>query len=554
MKNIAKKIKKEKIFLIVAFILIIIRVLLTTNLPIYAIGGSVCDDQLMIKLQSELLKFNWLGDFNSVTLVKGMFFPLYLAINLFLGIKYIDSITLFYVLSSLLFVWIIKDMFKSKWVKYVIFILLLFNPIMFAQNITRVYRNSISPAQVLLIFSGMVYIYYNRNNKKNLWLSSILTGIALGTFYNTREDSIWILPMVLVFTLIMIIEHIIKNKKKFKIKRIINFLLPFIILFFTNTSVSTINYLKYGVYSRIDEADGSFAKAIKAIYSVPNEKEIDYVSVSHKKLEKLYEISPSLNSIKVQLDDSINALKVSDRNPDDNEIEDGWFWWALRFGAEGAGKYKTAKEADEFYKNIAKEIIEAQNSKIIGKQNTMPSALMSPWRKNYFSKLVSATFDAIIYTNSYNETEPKLIDSIGDVDSIKLFEVATNSKALYSSNYDTRNAYSKHERKVLNIYINKLNIINIIYKLTGVLCFILGLISYFIITFIALFKNHKLIDMWLIISSILASYLVLCIGVSYSEISSFKSITYMYLSGAYPLIILFWAMSMFTLFDYKRNN
>ena len=46
-------------------------------------------------------------------------------------------------------------------------------------------------------------------------------------------------------------------------------------------------------------------------------------------------------------------------------------------------------------------------------------------------------------------------------------------------------------------------------------------------------------EKWLIISSVIASYLVLALGVSYNHISSCDSISTLYLSGAYPLIIIF---------------
>ena len=635
-----KIIKKEKKFLIFAIILIIIRVLLTTNLPIFAIGGSICDDQLMIKLEANLLKFNWLGDFNNLTLVKGMFFPLFLAINAFLGIKYINAITIFYSLAVLIFTFVVKDLFKAKWPKYIIFVLLLFNPIMFSMDITRVYRNSISPAQVLLVFAGMIALFTTRNDKKNKWLWSIFTGLALFTFYNTREDSIWILPMIIVYSLIMIIEHLVTKKKKINIKKLLTFVLPIIILYVGNFTVSSINYMKYGVFTRIDESDGGFASAIKAIYSVPTKDKIDYVTVTKEKLQRLYKVSPTLKSISKELDMIAVSMDNNGRNPSDNEVEDGWFWWSLRFAADANGVYSDAKNADEFFKKIAKEIIDAQNKGLIEKQSIMPSSLMSPWRDEYASKLLPTLIETIKYTISYEGMNPRLQDSTGSYDAIKLFETATNSKAIYHSkyaisgwyiynlsdyqidlydmnieknissincyqyekciididldsydslsslifiihvgdekieelpllhelssnsnesreyyfdNYSLNNSY-RYQNQVLKVYTDRLSFIYNIYQITGYLLAILGIISYLIITFIALFKNHKLIDIWLIISSILASYLVFAIGISYNEISAFRSITYMYLSGAYPLVIAFITLSLFTLIDYKRNK
>lgn len=634
--------KKKYKFLLFAIILIIIKQILVNKLPIFAIGNSVCDDQLMINLETSLLQLEWLGQYNSLTLVKGMFFPLFLAINVFLGISYINGVTLLYSIACLIFVYAIKDLFKNKWPLYIIFTLLLFNPIMYStEAVIRVYRNSLTPAQVLLIFASIIGIFTNRKkDNKIIWFWSILGGISLAAFWNTREDAIWMLPMVLVYTLIMLIEHFVINKKKFKISKIIVFILPLIILYTINFGISLINYKMYGTYSRVDVSDSSFSKAITTIYSVPNEKDIDYVTVSKEKIERIYEISPSLKSIS----ESLNAIMVSmdnnGRNPSDGEVEDGWFWWSLRFAAEEHGYYESAEKANEFFENVANEITEAQEKGLIEKQSTMPSALMSPWRKGYGKKLFNATLETIRFTNSYDNVSAGALESIGSYSSIGLFEMATNDTTILPSSfynvtgwykYDFNDYFinivnihsnqvvaridckkesickinidannfpdmsvlaldiydidnnnieklflkdnltfdsneirtysinnyllkniSYYKKKVVNNYVDRLNVIGGFYKKTGPIFGIIGLIAYFIISFIALFKNYKMIDTWLIASSILASYLVLCIGVSYSHISAFYSISPMYLSGAYPLIISFTTMSILLIIDYYK--
>jgi len=642
--KVGDKVKKKHKFLIFAFILIIVKQIFVSNLPIYAIGNSTCDDQLMVNLETSILQFDWLGPFNSLTFVKGMFFPLFLGINAFLGISYINGTTLFYSIACFIFILAIKDLFKKKWSIYVMFTLLLFNPIMYSlEVIGRVYRNSMTPGQVLLIFASIFAIFINRkkHNKKSTWLWSILGGLSLAAFWNTREDAIWILPMILVFTLIMLIEHFIINKKKFQIKKLIVFVLPLIILFTCNFGISTINYMKYGVFTRVDVSNSSFADAMKAIYSVPPKDNIDYVSVPKEKLERLYKISPSLNIISKEINSIAISMDYNGRNSSDGEIEDGWFWWALRFAAEANGYYESATKADIFFKNVTNEIIVAQEKGLIEKQATMPSALMSPWKKGYTSKLFNATLEIIKYTNSYTDVKAQVLESVGSYNSIKLFEIATNDKAIIPNiNYNIKGWYkyniynyyinlvniesneiisnvncekekvcsfqfdlTKYEnisnikldiydinnnlienlnlndelttnyndireyqiydysttnpniyqKKVANVYIDRLNIIGELYKKTGPILGILGLISYLIITFVVLFKNHKLMDKWLILSNILASYLVLCIGVAYNEISSCHSISSMYLSGSYSLIIMFTTMSILMLIDYKKT-
>ncbi|MDD3453398.1 MAG: hypothetical protein PHN42_03930 [Bacilli bacterium] len=637
--------KKKYKFLLFAILLIVLKQILINNLPIYAIGNSSCDDQLMIMMEANLLKLNWLGDFNSLTLVKGIFFPFFLAVNAFLGISYINGITLFYSIACLIFVYSIRKIFHKEWPIYLIFLLLLFNPIMFSlETAQRVYRNSLTPGQVLLIMASIFAMFINRKNNKNILWWSIFGGISLATFWNTREDAIWILPFILVFTMIMIVEHIVTNKNKFQLKKIIIFILPLIILQTFNIGISTINYMKYGVFTRVDLSNTNFSEAIEAIYSVPTYDNIEYTSVTKEKLERLYDISPSLNSISEELNAISISMDQNGRIPSDEQIEDGWFWWALRFAAEAKGYYENAIKAENFFGDIVNEIETAQKNGLIEKQSTMPSALMSPWREGYLKKLFNTSLEIIKYTNNYTDVNAIAMESVGSYNSIKFFEIATNDTAIYPAqlsniegwyrynyedyyiianvnnealkrinckkqenceinidfnisqsdetislkifnindslikqinivdditseigdNYSYNINLSKItdpnmlQKEFLNVYVGRLNIIGLLYKKTGIICGIIGLVSYIGVTIIALFKNKKIIDKWLILSSILATYLVLCIGVSYNHISSCHSISSMYLSAAYSLIIIFWSMSIFVLIDYikekKLNN
>ena len=628
-----KTIKKHK-FIIFIIVLVLIKQLLMSHVSIFAIGDSGCDDQLMVKLSSNILNMNWLGGYNHLTHVKGVFFPLFLSFNTALGISYINAVTLFYSISCIIFVYSIKDILKKSWMKYVLFIVLLFNPIMYTSDVVqRVYRNSLTPSQVLLILSSFFYIFINRKSNKNkkLLLMSILGGLTLASFYNTREDAIWIMPFVIVFTLIFVIEHIKINKKKSSIKRLIIFILPIVLLFITNISISLINYKVYGSYVRVDESGTPFAKTIEAMYSVPPKDNIEYVSNTKEKLERLYEVSPTLNSIKDQIEVRSKAFDKADRNPGDGEIEDGWFWWVLRFAAYDKGYYKDIKTADKFYNDITNEIKKAQEEGKIEKQRTMPSPLMSPYREGYTSKLFSTLIDIYKFTNNFEGTGLGTELSVGSTKNIGLFEVLTNDKAIYpylttlygtynnidhnnikityegrvlkeieclndecyiefisneeldykkiyleiegkdsiniydfikeselvdsfykiekdnfNLNYYSNYEVTKNELKVASIYNKKINIISYIYKALGLIIGIISLILYLIFTFITLFRNRKYMEKWLIISSVIASYLVLALGVSYNHISSCDSISTLYLSGAYPLIIIFDSLIIFT--------
>ena len=151
---------KDKQFLLFAIFFLIIKLILMKDVTIYAITTAFADDQLMVHIAEKLLRLNWLGGYNHYTLAKGCFFPFFLAVGKFFHIDFISCVQIFYALSCYLFLRAIRPVICFQWTSYPFYLLMLFNPIMASSEvIQRVYRNSITPAQVLLVFGGQFGFY-----------------------------------------------------------------------------------------------------------------------------------------------------------------------------------------------------------------------------------------------------------------------------------------------------------------------------------------------------------------------------------------------------------
>ena len=151
---------KNKQFLLFAIFFLIIKIILMKDVTIYAITTAFADDQLMVHIAEKLLRLNWLGGYNHYTLAKGCFFPFFLAVGKFFHIDFISCVQIFYALSCYLFLRAIRPVICFQWTIYPFYLLMLFNPIMASSEvIQRVYRNSITPAQVLLVFGGQLGFY-----------------------------------------------------------------------------------------------------------------------------------------------------------------------------------------------------------------------------------------------------------------------------------------------------------------------------------------------------------------------------------------------------------
>lgn len=557
-----KKFWKKNWFIICILIFTIIRLVLTASIPITGFPSQVYDDDLMVKMAESIRSGKWLGEYDSNTLVKGPFFPFLLALINYIGLSYINVMNIIYIMACAYFIYTIKNLFKSKISLLIIYILLIFNPVSYASwTLQRVYRNGITLAQVLFIIGSMYALYERRNQKsiKGLIVFPIIAGLALSSLWLTREDGIWILPFVLMVIIITIVSLIVKNRidniKKIRINKnlvlkLITAVLPIILLIVSLNIVRLVNKNYYGVSVYNEISDGYFGKVIKIMYSVKTDENIEYVTVTRKKLNMLYEQSETLNSIKNELEKSMNAWDGADRKPGDGQVEDGWFWWALKSAVEEKGMYENAEMANEFYKKIYEEIDTAIKEGNLETQISMPSNLMSPWKSEYFIKLPVEMAKTSWYIANFNEVET--VNRISE-DNSRLYEALTNDNAIYSTDVNENpDVMPKYTQK----YVDRLNNIGKIYKMCGVIFTVISLIIYVVFTVNVIRKKYRkeLINMWLLLTGIGCSLLVLIAGVSYNQITACFSRYYMYLSGAYPLLIAFWGIAVCGIIEFLKNN
>lgn len=436
LNKIMEFIKTHKLFVFLVFVTIIKQVIVS-NIPIWVLANELYDDHMMVTMANNILSGSWLGIYNSNTLVKGCFFPLLLVIMRIFGLSYIPTMNLIYSLSCIYFIYTIKDLFKNKKLLGILYLVLLLNPVSYAAwTAQRVYRNGVTISQVLIIIGSMFAIYSNIKEKgiKKALVYSIVGGLALGSFWNTREDGIWILPFVLVVTIVVVVLSIIKYKNELKLclKKIMVGILPMLILMCCMNLIRLINYKVYGVFVYNEINDGYFGKTIQSLYSIKTDENIQYVTVTKEKINIACEASPTLNSIKTQLINSIDAWDVCDRTPNDGQVEDGWFWWTFKAAVESSGHYRTASESNEFYKKVYEELEQAKKENKFETQFTMPAKLMSPWKSEYFTKEICTMGEMLSYminfeTVSVINGEGKYI---GDSSVIRDYEALTNNFAI----------------------------------------------------------------------------------------------------------------------------
>ncbi len=440
-KNLSTR-RKEVFFFLAMVLFGGLKEFLVYNLPIMAVPKGIHDDWIMVHLADALRSGQWLGEYNDLTLTKGMFFPLYLAVLNFLHLSYLTTSALLYTMSCMLFVYALRPLLKKGWVCLVLYLALLWNPVSYSvQAFQRVYRNSISYIQVLLIFGGFFGLWLRRREPVNKQIFWVLTAsVGMVSFFYTREDAIWVEPFLLVFVLIFLGNLFVlwrREHARSAAAKALLVLLPFLCVWGAGQLIAGENYTHYNIRLTNELQKGGFAKMYQSMMAVKPEEEIDGVTMTREKIARMCDECPTLKKLEPYIESSRLTWAGSEENEKDWEVRDGWVFWIFRTAFSEAGYYTDGETVNQVCLQIRDELETAMDEGRLTRQATMPSTYMSPWRKGYLGKLLGALGKAVAYTTTYDEMETMvyLYSEPDENGGIPLFERMTGDKAIwYESN------------------------------------------------------------------------------------------------------------------------
>ena len=452
MKNNIKAFFKKHYFVLIVLLISAIRFYIIAPLPLKAYPKQVYDDALMVKLSKNIIEGHWLGIYDNNTLIKGVGFPVFLAILKFLNIPYLFGMNVLYILACIYFIYVIKDDIKNKSLRILIFIIMLFNPISYAEyTFQRVYRNGTGIFQTIFIFSAIYFIWKNKlKNIKILLPHIFIASINIVFLWHSRDDSMWIIPFLIVsmgLTSICILINYFLNRKDSNaifiktILKILCILMPIWILIFSTTSIKLLNYKKYGVFIE-KETNSNLGKVLNVFYQVKAHEKIYRVDNTREKINRICEVSETLNSIKPQLMDSLSIWSQFDSAPNDGEVENGWFSWALEYAVYNSGKYFSAQESNDFYGKIFSEIEYALNTGKLERENDILVSFLPPFHEEYKKDLLKFYLGYLEYISEFREMESTntISEESDSLDAVRLvdFEFVTSNKVVSRNSSNIR--------------------------------------------------------------------------------------------------------------------
>ncbi len=348
------------------------------------------DDKLFITQAYHLLSGNWLGPYDQFVMIKGPFYPLFIALAWWLNIPLLTAQQLLYWLAALAAVWAVYPVVQKKWLLPLLFAFLLLNP--FSYNypgVGRIFREFVYASLGLLVFACYLGLHVRFNSswkRASIWSAG--AGIALAAFWHTREESIWLVPVLFLLMLPGLL-HLRRDRIAVLLGL---YLLPWLILLAAHFTLKSINASQYGVPAVIELRTDEFESAYGGLLRIKSDKWRQFYPVVQDVREKAYAVSPAFSELKPHLEGGAGQNWKNLAGSDD--IPAAFFIWAFRDAVAAAGHAKNGTDALQFYATIGQEIDQACESGKLECQ-TRVTSLVPSWHQDYNKLLLPTFFDVL---------------------------------------------------------------------------------------------------------------------------------------------------------------
>jgi hypothetical protein len=407
--------------------LVLFKLWLVSAETIFAIGYANYDDALYLKLAASLVRGEWLGPYDKVTLAHGPMYPLFIAGAYRLGLPLFMAQQFLYVLACVLMVLALRPLMKNVGLRFGLFSVLLFNPVTYDCYIyARVLRQDILHSLVLMILASGVALYArHRDPKRRLLPWALVGGISLPAFWLTREEGIWILPCVGLFWTAACVA-IWRDRAPDRKMRFALLLLPPLLWAAGVGAVAAINLRYYGVFTTCELKQADFNAAYGALTRITPAQWRPSVPVSRETRERLYAVSPAFAELRSSLDgpSGENWAGISEMLThlprEQREIGGGWFMWAFREAVEAAGHCHSGAEAKAYYARLAYEVNDLCDRGVV-RAGPRRTGFLPPLRQEYIHPFLSSARSAAWMLMSFDQMSTRTAGSIGNAEDLALY-------------------------------------------------------------------------------------------------------------------------------------
>lgn len=534
--------------------MILLKLWLVSAQPIIAMGWASLDDRLFLNQARGLLDGAWLGSFNELTLAKGCFYPVWVAFIARLGIPMLLSQHLLYLLAVLAVIGAVRPMGYGPWRLLVLGALLWFNPGTYTAQVLRVMREGIYPALTLLVIAGFVGTLLRASvgpwRALRPWL--LLSAVSLAAFWQTREEGMWLLPFLAgVAAFVCARPWWMRAPRGWVLGSLC--VMPLLAIPCSDGLVALINRAHYGIAVTVELKSHDFLAAYGALTRVKPKQIVPHVQVSKETRELIYRASPAFATLK----DQFAAPAATSWGPGPRrqwpdlkagEIGGGWFVWAFRQTVARAGYYANGRKAMGFYRQLASEVDSACRA---GTLDCLPAraSLVPRWAPGDGKAMLRTFARAALFTASFDGMAADPAPSEGDDSTQALYRELTHDRiAPLEDTVRSGVGPDLHShldviapRAALKVWL--LDRALGLYQVVMPILAVLALYS-FIVQIVAAIRRRGISEIWVVQAGLLGALSARLAMLAFIDITSFPAIDPLYLTAAYPVLIVFVCLAL----------
>jgi hypothetical protein len=379
--------------------------------PTYAISEASYDDQLFIRTAHYLAAGQWLGPYDSLTLAKGMFYPLFIALAFWASIPLKIAEHCVYLAACALTARVVRKQSGNDSLSLVLFVLLSFNPVFWNIHLARVIREGLYISLSLFVVVLIVMIAFpaspqESRSSRRLVLLGLGLGLMAVAFWLTREEGMWLLPAAAAVLIIALLDRLLPSwrlasgrqsvpRGSAQVKAVaLPLSLALVIFVAGDWLVAGLNFRHYGIFETNELKSKSFRHAYGALSRIQHDEWHRYIPFPKDARLRAYAVSPAARELANSLEGATGNLwlqgscKLLNTKPCD-EVQSAWEIWEFRNAVADAGHYHSGKDAKKFYDTLAEQIDSACDHRTI---RCLPrrASLAPPFRWEYLGEAVSA--------------------------------------------------------------------------------------------------------------------------------------------------------------------
>jgi len=363
---------------------VLLKLILVSDQRLAAIYAPL-DDTLYARLADSLCHGLWLGPYDNQILAKGMMYPLFVAFAHALHVPLLTAHHATYAIACLVAVFALRPVLTRQWLRISAFVVLLFLPGEYTA--TRISRDALYDSVTLLtLAAGLALVL--RPRRPPAWVA--LYGLSAAAFWFTRDESLWLVPSLLLLTLAILVQA----RRESVVRCITVALVPWLCIAATWLTIATLNLAHYGWFAPRELLTRDFQDAYGSLMRV-HETNMDVrVPVPAAVRARLYDASPAFRELQPFIEGDLGAAwsglgRISTDLAPVYEFKGGWFIWVFRDAVACAGYYTNGAAARAYYRRLAAEINGACAD---GRLRAGPaySGLAMPWKAAYLPGFVAA--------------------------------------------------------------------------------------------------------------------------------------------------------------------